>query len=178
MIFLLVELFRAPVVKLEFLLFDDLSVVEEALDASTGWEVAHVDLEPLGVVKLRILGYEEAFSQLAQLRECSTKQGGTITAKWTQNVPDMESAGYRSNGLFHRGCDLEQLSSSMSEPGHWSKCNVQIQPFLPKGLVRRESIEHLRGTLGMADVDNLVLACMCSDVINLCRGVVETHFGE
>jgi len=64
-VLLLVEFFGTPIVKLELLAFDYLSVVEEALHASTSWEVAHVDLEPLGVIKLWVLCDEESLCKLA-----------------------------------------------------------------------------------------------------------------
>lgn len=56
-----------PVVELELLGEDHLTVVDQALDGSTSWEMAHIHIVSDWIVQLWVLGDQKTFTELAEL---------------------------------------------------------------------------------------------------------------
>jgi len=58
-----------PVIKNEFTIVNLLSIMDQTLNRCATWEVTHIDIKPIFVVKSRVLGDKEAFSDMTNIRE-------------------------------------------------------------------------------------------------------------
>lgn len=70
-ILLLIDLF-APIKEFPCLSLHHLTIVDQTLNACTSWKVSHVHLESNRIVQFWILGNQESFSKLTNLRKYST----------------------------------------------------------------------------------------------------------
>lgn len=61
---------------------------------------------------------------------------------------------------------------------NWCKRDIKVQPVLPEILVLSQSIKHLRGTLRVADISNLIDPSLLSYIVNLSRGIMLSHLRE
>lgn len=61
---------------------------------------------------------------------------------------------------------------------NWSKSDVKVKSILPVILVLGKSIKHLRGTLRMSNVCDLVNSGLIPNEVNLGRCIMMAHFNE
>ena len=71
-----------------------------------------------------------------------------------------------------------QFRFSMVKSCYWCKRDIKVQPVLPEILIFSQSIKHLRGTLRVADISNLIDPSLLPDIINLSRGIMLPHLRE
>lgn len=156
---------------------DVLGIVPETLDACSSWEVTHVDLESVFIVKRWIVSDREALHELAELRNDTTEALGKLRSACSQHLINMEEGQGIAN---QRNCTSEEGQEAVCgvvKPGDWCQGNEEIHLGFPVVLVRGDGVEHLGGTLGMSQICNFLNSSILSGVVYHGWQIVLTELG-
>lgn len=130
-IFLLVDIFGAPVIEGHVLSLDHLSVVDDTLNASTSWEMSHIDLESIDVVERWILGNQERLGKLAEAREEFASLFGGCVGERSENVINMNFIKSISENVSNWRKEFEKLRLSVGQSCNWGQSNENIDSVFP-----------------------------------------------
>jgi len=153
--------------------------MDQALERGTSWEVSHVNLKSIRIIKWWILGDQESFSKLAKLGEQSTSCFSSCRLDSIEKVVDMNEVQGISKMVSDLGNPKEQCASCMGQTGNWSQWNEQVKLLTPIDSIVGlwKLVEHLSGTLRVSNVWNLALASEGSYVVYLGWCIKVTHLG-
>ena len=156
-------------IDLEAILFHILSVVQDSLDAGTVGLVAHVDGKPVIVIELWVLVDEKFGDELAERWDVGAEQlsnslGEPVRAE--ELVDAKQGASICKLGVENR-CKLEDTGLSVGDLRHGAEGDEQghLVAEVSSGVLRQRT-EHLSGTLGVANIGNLLSTGLVLDSIN------------
>ena len=164
---------------LEAVLLQVLSVVEDGLYAGAVRLMAHIDGKSVIIVELRVLVDEKFGNELAELGDVRAEELGDTAGEpvSAEELMDAEhGAGVRK--LSVEVCrELEDTSLGVGDLGDGAEGDKQGH-FVTEvvGSILRECAEHLSGSLGVANVGDLLSAGLGLDCIDNGGQVVCSHF--
>ena len=154
---------------LEAILFHILSVVQDSLDAGAVGLVAHIDGKSVIVIELWVLVDEKFGNELAErwdvgAEELSDSLSEPVRAEELMDAK--QGASICKLGVEIR-CKLEDTSLSVGDLRHGAEGDEQghFVAEVSRGVLRQRT-EHLSGTLGVADISNLLSTGLVLDSIN------------
>jgi hypothetical protein len=93
--------------------------------------MTHVDLESICVIKGRILGNQERFSELAEAwEECASFFGGYVR-QFAKKAVDMDSIDGVSEYVREWRNELEKFRLGVCQSCYWSQSDEHINSLLP-----------------------------------------------
>ena len=156
-------------IDLEAILFHILSVVQNGLDTGAVWLVAHVDGKPVIVIELWVLVDEKFGDELAErwdvgAEELSDSLGEPVRAE--ELVDAKQGASICKLGIENR-CKLEDTGLGVGDLRDGAEGDEQGH-FVAEvsSRILRQRTEHLSGTLGVADIGDLLSTGLVLDSIN------------
>jgi len=101
--------FFAPVIELHLPFIDDLAEVNETLDACALWEVAHINLEPVLVIKGWVRSNQESFCEFTERWHDTASNLGGFVRKRPKEIVDVGEIGSHIESFPVFGKILEDL---------------------------------------------------------------------
>ena len=114
-------------VDLEPVLFQVLGVVEDGLETSAVWLVAHVHCEPVIVIELGVLVHEQLSDDLAELGDVSAEERRDATSEpvGTEQLMDAKQVASISKLCVEERNELENVSLRVRDLRHRAKSDEQ-----------------------------------------------------
>ena len=163
---------------LEAVLFQVLSVVKDGLDTGAIRLVAHIDGKAVIVVELWVLVDEKLSNEFAEFGDVRAEELGDAAGEPVSSEELMDAehrACIRKFGVEVRR-EFEDTSLGVGDLGNGAEGDEQ-RHFVREvaGGILRQRAEHLSGSLGMADVGDLLSAGLGLDCIDDGGHVVGSH---
>ena len=159
-------------IDLEAVLFHVLSVVQDSLDASAVGLVAHIDGKPVVVIELWVLVDEKFGDKLAERRNVRAEKLRDSTGEpiRAEELVDAKHGASICKLSVEERCKLEDTGLGVRDLRHGAEGDEQghLVAEVSSGVLR-QSTEHLSGTLGVADISNLLSTGLVLDRVNHSR---------
>lgn len=162
---------------LETILFQVLGVVQNRLDRSAVRFVAHVYSKAVRIIEVWVVCHEQFSDELAKLGDVRAEERGGSRGEpvSAEELVNAEHIACSRERVVEVGGKLEDFSLGVRNLGNGPKSDEERHLILEVGRVLRKGAEHLGGSLGMADVGDLLTISLHLDHVDDSWKVISAH---